>query len=197
MSDNTNPQDLGVLGDTGGFGTESTLNASNTQDTYKFTLPSTQDLLSSNKIVLDKLEIVGYDFTVNFDELEESVNLSLGTDSSPDGEFDQTNEILGSQFLVEPDSDGNASVFYPDLGPNPSIPSDLLQENQTLFLDIESTSSNDNNYELSFESTPLFKGDLTGQDASYCCDGSHENKYYYDRLDELSPNKISDVETGD
>jgi hypothetical protein len=197
MSDNTNPQDFGILGDTGGFGTEGTLNASNSEDTIKFTLPSTEDLLSSNKVVLDKVDIVGYDFTVGFDNLDESVNLSLGTDSSPDGSFDQDNEILGRQFLVEPDSDNFAFVSYSDLDPNPSIPADLLQENQPLFLDIESTSSNTNNYELTFSSSPIYKGELTGEDDSYCCDGTHKDKYYYDRLDELSPNAISDVEEGD
>jgi hypothetical protein len=129
--------------------------------------------------------------------LNEPVNFSLGTDSNSDGSFDQANEILGSQFLVEPDSFNQGFVTYSDLDPNPVFPTDLLQENQTLFLDIESTNSNDNFYSSDFELLPVFRENLTGEDDSYCCDGSNENKYYYDRLDELSPSTISNLEEGD
>jgi hypothetical protein len=193
MSNNTNPKDLGVVGF---FNEVSQLDANNTEDTIKFTVPSTQSLLSREGIVLDKVDIVGYAVRLDFFNLDEPVDLSLGTDSNSDGSFDQTNEIL-SQTTVEPDSSFQAFIVELPAPPDFSPSTDFSQENQTLFLDIESTNSNTNNYDLDSNLLPVFKGDLTGQDDSYCCDGSHNNKYYYDRLDELSLEGGTDVVAGD
>jgi hypothetical protein len=196
MSNNANPNDFGILGNTGSLDVNNTLRAGNTEDTIKFTLPSTEDLLSSNDLALDKVDIIGYEWNVYFD-LNQPVNFSLGTDSDSDGSFDQTNEIIGSQFLIEPNDFNQGFVTYFNLAPNPSFPADLLQESQTLFLDIESTNSNSSIYDLHFASFPIFRGNLTGEDDSYCCDGSSENKYYHDRLDEFSYERGTNISTGD
>lgn len=203
MSDNFNPKNLGVLDPSLLSFNESesnTLDANNTEDTIQFTLPSTQSVLSSLGEVLDKVDLVGYGVGFDFLNLDNSVNLSFGTDSNSDGSFDQTNEILSQARVeprVEPDGLSRALNVSLPLAPNFSPSTDYPQENQTLFLDIESTNSNSNSYDLQANLLPIYKGDLTGQDDSYCCDGSHKDKYYYDRLDELSLEGVTDIVAGD
>jgi hypothetical protein len=59
MSDNFNPKNLGTVPT---FGEFNTLDTNNTEDTIQFTLQSTNDTLSNAGRVLDKVDIVGYDF---------------------------------------------------------------------------------------------------------------------------------------
>jgi hypothetical protein len=185
MSDNFNPKDLGVLKNAF-FSESGTLDSNNSEDTFQFTLPNFGDIAPGRE--LEKVDLL-YGFYVDFpNNLNQPVKLSIGTDSDSDGSFDQTNEILGSQITVQPDPfSTNVLINLTDIVADVSIPEDLLKPNQTLFLDIESTDpSSSNNYNLDFNLELGFVRELTTSDLLYCCDGSHNDKYYYDRLDELS-----------
>jgi hypothetical protein len=194
MSDNFNPKDLGT---TGFFSESGTLDSSNTQDTFRFNLPNFEELVLDRQ--LNKVDLL-YSFGVDFfNNLSQPINLSIGIDSNSDGSFDQTDEILGSTITVEPDpTSSNVLITMDDIIANLSVPEDLLNQDQTLFLDIESTDpSNSNSYDLDFELTPIYAGELSTSDSLYCCD-DHNKKYYYDRLDEISFKAgENDVEVGD
>lgn len=179
MSDNSNPQNLGTINDLF-FNEFGTLDANNTEDTFRFNLPTLQSL--NPNIKLDKVDFF-YGFEGDFLTLNQPVKISVGIDSNSDGVFDENNEIIGSPIIVQDDLE---EFTLPDLFTSLSLPEDLLKPDQEIFLNIESTDPNiSNNYDLDFELVDTFTGELSTDDSLYCC-GNDNSKYYYDRLDELS-----------